>query len=605
MAVLAFVAVGFQAGNSASSDPACRSDPSSGVHDPGRLSIQSSCAVVTGTIISRNSGPGAESDGDWTFVVQVDSSYQSQFGSNVQAEIVPQDQGSVSPPPLGTHVRLVGPWVSDSNSPTGFQEIHPVWAADPTSCSGCPAASPPGTPTGLSVTGRNGGVNVNWNPPSNNGGSPITEYVITYTPPRASDGHTESFRTSGSSTVDGFANGTSYTFTVSAVNAAGRGSASAPVSVTPFTSSDPPRAVTAQGVNAAAQVSWSPPAFDGGSPITAYAVVASPGGATVSVAGGATQATVTGLNNGTSYTFAVKATNPAGTSPSALSNAVVPKAEPPSPTAPTPRTTAGPGSPGSGPVVSTPQQAADGQGYWLVTPGGAIFPFGAAQSYGSTASLHLNLPIVGMAPTTSGKGYWLVATDGGIFNFGDARFLGSTGAIRLNQPIVGLASTPSGNGYWLVASDGGIFAFGDAPFLGSTGSMRLNQPIVGMASTPSGNGYWLVASDGGIFAYGDARFFGSTGSIRLNKPIVGMAPTKSAGGYWMVASDGGIFNYGDAGFAGSAGSMSGAPVVGMAATRTGGGYWIARSDGQAYAFGDATLKGSLATTGVAGIAGLR
>jgi hypothetical protein len=81
----------------------------------------------------------------------------------------------------------------------------------------------------------------------------------------------------------------------------------------------------------------------------------------------------------------------------------------------------------------------------------------------------------------SGAGYWMTASDGGIFNFGNAAFLGSTGSIRLNQPIVGMAPTPSGGGYWLVARDGGIFNFGDAAFLGSTGSIRLNKPMVGMA----------------------------------------------------------------------------------------------------------------------------
>jgi hypothetical protein len=44
-----------------------------------------------------------------------------------------------------------------------------------------------------------------------------------------------------------------------------------------------------------------------------------------------------------------------------------------------------------------------------------------------------------MSPTPNGQGYWLVASDGGIFAFGNAPFLGSTGAIHLNQPIVDLA----------------------------------------------------------------------------------------------------------------------------------------------------------------------
>jgi hypothetical protein len=46
-----------------------------------------------------------------------------------------------------------------------------------------------------------------------------------------------------------------------------------------------------------------------------------------------------------------------------------------------------------------------------------------------------------MAATSDGGGYWLVASDGGIFAFGDAVFRGSTGSIHLNQPIVGMAST--------------------------------------------------------------------------------------------------------------------------------------------------------------------
>ena len=45
----------------------------------------------------------------------------------------------------------------------------------------------------------------------------------------------------------------------------------------------------------------------------------------------------------------------------------------------------------------------------------------------------------GIAPTPTGAGYWLVATDGGIFAFGDAPFFGSTGSITLNKPIVGMA----------------------------------------------------------------------------------------------------------------------------------------------------------------------
>ncbi|HUP71209.1 MAG TPA: hypothetical protein VM142_15555, partial [Acidimicrobiales bacterium] len=83
---------------------------------------------------------------------------------------------------------------------------------------------------------------------------------------------------------------------------------------------------------------------------------------------------------------------------------------------------------------------------------------------------------------TPRAGYWLTAADGGIFAFCEARFHGSTGSIKLAQPIVGMTPTLSGNGYWLVARDGGLFAFGDAGFFGSTGALKLAQPIVGMSA---------------------------------------------------------------------------------------------------------------------------
>jgi hypothetical protein len=72
-----------------------------------------------------------------------------------------------------------------------------------------------------------------------------------------------------------------------------------------------------------------------------------------------------------------------------------------------------------------------------------------------------------MAATPGGGGYWLVASDGGIFSFGAARFQGSTGSLALVRPVVGMAPTTSGQGYRLVASDGGLFTFGDASFRGS------------------------------------------------------------------------------------------------------------------------------------------
>jgi len=234
-------------------------------------------------------------------------------------------------------------------------------------------------------------------------------------------------------------------------------------------------------------------------------------------------------------------------------------------------------------------------GYWEVASDGGVFSFGSATFAGSTGSLALRRPVVGMASVPDHGGYWLVASDGGVFAFGDAGFYGSTGALRLAAPIVGMAATVDGRGYWLVASDGGVFAFGDAVFAGSTGGLHLNAAVVGMAAGPDDAGYWLVASDGGIFAFGSAPFEGSAGDLRLVRPVVGMASEPAAGGagYWLVASDGGIFAFGSASFHGSMGGQHlTRPVVGMDASATGAGYWLAASDGGIFAFGDAGFQGS-------------
>ena len=244
-----------------------------------------------------------------------------------------------------------------------------------------------------------------------------------------------------------------------------------------------------------------------------------------------------------------------------------------------------------------PTPAPATRGYWLGASDGGIFSFGDAAFWGSTGSLHLVRPIVGMASTPDRRGYWLVASDGGVFSYGDAGFFGSTGGLQLNQPIVGMAPTPDGQGYWLAAADGGVFAFGNAAFVGSTGGLRLNARVVGIAAGLDAHGYRLVASDGGIFAFGSAPFSGSTGSLHLVRPIVGAtsAPGTGGAGYWLVASDGGIFAFGGAGFHGSAGGLNlQAPIVGMASTLDGRGYWMAGADAGVLAFGDATFSGSAA-----------
>jgi hypothetical protein len=129
--------------------------------------------------------------------------------------------------------------------------------------------------------------------------------------------------------------GTRYSYAVRAFDVAGNESAMSAtqtvitppgVTVPGATAPGAPTGVTATAGNSSAVVAWTQPS-DGGSPITGYTVTANPGAMTATVGGNATAATVTGLTNGTSYTFAVFATNAVGDGPtSAPSNAVAPSA---------------------------------------------------------------------------------------------------------------------------------------------------------------------------------------------------------------------------------------------------------------------------------------
>ena len=126
--------------------------------------------------------------------------------------------------------------------------------------------------------------------------------------------------------------GTPYTFTVVATNGTGDSDPSMPsAAVTPYDLPGAPTNVTAAPGNQKAVVSWSAPSSDGFTPITQYSITSTPPTTTLQAAGTDTQAMVTGLTNGTSYTFSITATNAAGTGPAATSNAVSPAGVPDAP----------------------------------------------------------------------------------------------------------------------------------------------------------------------------------------------------------------------------------------------------------------------------------
>lgn len=165
----------------------------------------------------------------------------------------------------------------------------------------------------------NSQARVTWTAPEKNGGSVITSYIVT-----CSLGFTQAVSGSLTTTIfTGLTNGTTYTFTVQAINVAGASIASSPSnSVIPVSVPGAPISVSATRGNAQATLSWTAPSNNGGSTIIMYRVISN-NNIIKDVSGTLTTTIVSGLTNGTSYTFTVQAINIVGASiPSSPSNLV-------------------------------------------------------------------------------------------------------------------------------------------------------------------------------------------------------------------------------------------------------------------------------------------
>jgi hypothetical protein len=242
-------------------------------------------------------------------------------------------------------------------------------------------------------------------------------------------------------------------------------------------------------------------------------------------------------------------------------------------------------------------------GYWLVAGDGGVFSFGQAHFYGSTGSLRLQRPVMGMTVTGDRAGYWMVATDGGLFAFGDATYHGSLPGLglspagsgrprSLNAPVVAMVASPTGRGYLLVASDGGVFAFGDARFHGSCPQIHgCAGAVVAVVPDAGESGYWVVTTTGHVYAFGNARYFG--GHSPVSAPVTGAVASASGNGYALVDARGDVYGFGDMRALGSAPRALAAAIKAIVPTASGNGYWLVGASGAVYPYGDAPNYGSM------------
>ena len=178
----------------------------------------------------------------------------------------------------------------------------------------------PDAPTGVVARAKGStGATVSFNAPASNG-ERITEYRI------YSGGRQVASCTETVCEVNGLTTGSSYTFTVTAVNASGESEGATSNSVTLSGVPDRPGVPTVKELDGALEVSWAAP-NNNGSRITAYTVYATTADGTEScTTTGEQTCTVKNLVNGRTYTVTVVATNANGNSPASPGKTGTPKA---------------------------------------------------------------------------------------------------------------------------------------------------------------------------------------------------------------------------------------------------------------------------------------
>jgi predicted lipoprotein with Yx(FWY)xxD motif len=192
------------------------------------------------------------------------------------------------------------------------------------------AATVPSAPAKPTAGPLNASARVTWVAPAN-GGSAINQYVVTPFIGTVAQTPRTFNNTLVTEVITGLTNGTTYTFKVKAHNAVGTGLnsvASNPVKV--GTPAAPAKPMVAPGLNTV-RVNWVAPA-DNGSAVTGYVVTPFIGTAAQTARtynSTALAEGVTGLTNGTVYTFKVAARNARGVGPmSVASLAVKPTGQP-------------------------------------------------------------------------------------------------------------------------------------------------------------------------------------------------------------------------------------------------------------------------------------
>lgn len=308
-------------------------------------------------------------------------------------------------------------------------------------------------------------IAVSWDAPNLNGGTLLNYTATAFSGLSSGTTMGTCVTTTLSCTISGLSNGTTYYISLQTENTAAMYSKRSDprIPATPSLTPGAPTSVSGVAGDGRAGVSWTAPMSTGASSLGGYTVWCSANGAPYVSCGATsgTSTTITGLSNGTSYTFKVTASNLSGTGPlSSASSALVPLAPGTVPTlaAPTPTAT------GFTTLISnydpaTSYTASVTNGATVVISGSAITVTGLTNGAGShlvvgaskadetatTAALDGVALLTGTAPTfrdvaatADGFTFTIANFDGGLSY--TAAVLPGSGVVVLNADGSGVVS---------------------------------------------------------------------------------------------------------------------------------------------------------------------
>jgi hypothetical protein len=195
----------------------------------------------------------------------------------------------------------------------------------------------PGAPEGLVATEEGGAVTLTWDPPADTGGLPISQYTVLRgdSAEDLADLDVVDVEVGGTTYMDdSVERNLTYYYAVTARNLAGLGLPCEAVSVTvpPLTAPGSPVGLNVTEEEGVVTITWEPPADDGGSPVTGYAIMrgTDPGNmAQLAEVGLVSEYEDTEVKAGKTYYYQVRAVNAIGDGTESPEASVkVPKEEP-------------------------------------------------------------------------------------------------------------------------------------------------------------------------------------------------------------------------------------------------------------------------------------